>query len=168
MKQLAILFPTLALALTLTLLAGRSIPAGGAPEAEPAPAPMRAAPTPEIISGDAAPTPAQLANGARVYRSLCAACHLPDGRGITGATPPLANADYLLADRERAVRIILQGLHGPITVNHISYNSVMPPLGAVLTDRQAADVLTYVLNSWGNSGVAISPDLVAGIRNGER
>jgi mono/diheme cytochrome c family protein len=35
----------------------------------------------------------------------------------------------------------------------------------VLTDSQIADVLTYVLNSWGNKGDAISADQVKAIRN---
>jgi len=41
----------------------------------------------------------------------------------------------------------------------------MPPQEAVLTDAQIADVLTFVLNSWGNKGEAISAAQVKAIRN---
>lgn len=109
-------------------------------------------------------TPIQLANGARVYRTLCVSCHLPDGKGMLTAVPPLAGSDYMQADRARVVRGVLQGISGPITVNQAGYNGVMPPLGAVLSDRQVADVLTYVFNSWGNQGDAFDPESVGAIR----
>jgi nitrite reductase (NO-forming) len=64
-----------------------------------------------------------------------------------------------MADKARSVRIVLRGLSGPIVVNGAQYDSVMPPI-VQLTDEQVAHVLTYVRNSWGNSGEAISPDEV--------
>lgn len=161
MKHLAVLLPALALAVTLTLFAGRSLTPDTPLDAETSPAAPVIDPT-----GAGAPTPAQLAGGARVYRALCAACHLPDGRGMAGVIPPLGAADYLLEDRARAIRVVLHGLSGPITVNGAAYNGVMPPLGPVLTDRQAADVLTYVFNSWGNAGDAFAAGHVAHVRAG--
>ena len=50
-------------------------------------------------------------------------------------------------------------------VNGATFNSVMPPQEAVLTDRQIADVLTYVFNTWGNTGDAFNPDQVKAVRN---
>jgi nitrite reductase (NO-forming) len=103
--------------------------------------------------------------GKQVYMGLCFACHQPDGKGLPGAFPALASSDYMLADRERAIRIILKGMTGPVTVNGKTINSAMPPQEAVLTDQQVADVLTYVFNSWGNQGEAFSSDQVKTIRN---
>jgi nitrite reductase (NO-forming) len=74
----------------------------------------------------------------------------------------------MLADRDRAVRVILKGLSGPVTVNGVTINSVMPPQEAVLTDAQVADVLTYVFNAWGNKGDAFSTAQVKAIRNETR
>lgn len=163
MKSLAILLPALALAVILTLRLVGSAP-GLKPEAAPDFTPdLALAPEMDPTSAGLS-TPRQMANGARVYRSLCAACHLPDGRGFPGAVPPLVNADFLRADRVRAIRVLLHGLNGPITVNGISYNNVMPPLEAVLSDAQVADVLTYVFNSWGNTGDAFDPDFVTQVR----
>jgi len=107
----------------------------------------------------------QVEKGKQVYMGLCFACHQPDGKGLPGAFPPLAGSDFLKADRERAVRIVLKGLSGPVTVNGTTINSAMPPQEAVLTDQQIADVLTYVTNSWGNTGDAFSADKVKAIRN---
>ncbi|MEO6876522.1 MAG: copper-containing nitrite reductase [Opitutaceae bacterium] len=107
----------------------------------------------------------QIEKGKQVYMGLCFACHQPDGKGLTGAFPPLAGSDYMLADRERVVRIVLKGLTGPVTVNGKTYDSAMPPQEAVLTDQQVADVLTYIFNSWGHEGDAFTTDQVKAIRN---
>ncbi|MDD3179082.1 MAG: copper-containing nitrite reductase [Opitutaceae bacterium] len=106
----------------------------------------------------------QVDRGKRVYASLCSACHQPDGNGLPGAFPPLAGSDYLKADRERPIRIVLKGLTGPITVNGKTFNSAMPAQEAMLNDQQIADVLTYVTNSWGNTGDAYSADQVRRVR----
>jgi nitrite reductase (NO-forming) len=103
--------------------------------------------------------------GKQVYMGLCFACHQPDGKGLPGVFPPLAKSDYLLADRDRSIRIILKGMSGPVTVNGATYNSAMPPQEAVLTDQQVADVMTYITNAWGNSGDAVTAEQVKAVRN---
>ncbi|MBS0631404.1 MAG: nitrite reductase, copper-containing [Verrucomicrobia bacterium] len=107
----------------------------------------------------------QIEKGKQVYMGLCFACHQPDGNGLPNIFPPLAKSDFLLADRDRAVRIVLKGLVGPLTVNGKKFDSAMPPQEAALTDQQVADVLTYIFNTWGNSGEAFTTDQVKAIRN---
>jgi len=107
----------------------------------------------------------QFEKGKQVYMGLCFACHQADGKGLPGAFPPLAAADYMLADRDRGVRAVLKGLSGPVTVNGVTFNSMMPPQEAVLTDAQVADVMTYVFNAWGNKGDAFNAAQVKVIRN---
>jgi len=104
-----------------------------------------------------------MARGEQVYLQNCAACHQPTGRGLPGAFPPLAESDYLERDRKEVLTVALFGLSGPITVNGVEYNSVMPSMGH-LTDQQLADALTYVLKSWGNDYAAVSVDEVAALR----
>lgn len=94
------------------------------------------------------PLTRMMQKGEKVYSEKCAACHQLNGNGLPPAFPPLANSDYLKADKARAITIVLNGLNGEITVNGTNYNGVMPPAG--LSKEQAAEVLTYVLNSWGN------------------
>ncbi|MEO7413020.1 MAG: copper-containing nitrite reductase [Opitutaceae bacterium] len=110
----------------------------------------------------------QIEKGKQVYLGLCIACHMVDGKGLAAVFPPLANSDYMLADRERSVRGVLKGLTGPIIVNGQPFNNAMPPQEAVLTDGQIADVLTYAYNTWGNTGNAFTSDEVKAIRNQTR
>ncbi len=104
----------------------------------------------------------QIAFGERVFAQNCAACHQPNGRGIAGAFPPLAASDYLNRDTRRAVRAVLHGLSGPVVVNGVRYDSIMPAVA--LSDEDAANVLTYVYGQWGNNGATVSPALVRQVR----
>jgi nitrite reductase (NO-forming) len=77
--------------------------------------------------------------------------------------PPLAKSDFLLADRKRAIGIVLNGLTGPVNVNGAHFNSVMPPMSQ-LNDDEVANILTFALNSWGNNGGQVSAKEVTEIR----
>jgi mono/diheme cytochrome c family protein len=68
-----------------------------------------------------------------------------------------------MADKQRSIRVVLEGLSGPIQVNGQTFNSAMPPL-ANYTDHEIADVLTYVRNSFGNQGEAVTDAEVAAVR----
>ncbi|MBQ0767969.1 MAG: cytochrome c [Bizionia sp.] len=87
--------------------------------------------------------------GKKVYLDNCISCHLPSGKGVPKAFPPLANSDFLENNREASIHAIKYGLSGEIIVNGERYNSVMAPLG--LTDKEIADVMNYITNSWGNT-----------------
>jgi mono/diheme cytochrome c family protein len=78
--------------------------------------------------------------------------------------PPLAKSDFLMADKNRSIGVVVKGLAGPITVNGSSFNAVMPAL-AHLSDAEVANVLTYVRNSFGNKGAAVRPAEVAAVRS---
>lgn len=97
----------------------------------------------------------RMKTGEIVYKTNCAACHQANGQGLPDAFPPLAKSDYLMADKNRSIKIVKEGLQGAITVNGKSYNSVMPALG--LSEDDIASVLTYVRNSFGNKGEAVTP-----------
>ena len=97
--------------------------------------------------------------GKAVYTKVCAACHQPTGTGLPGAFPPLAKSDYLNADVNRAIKTVIKGLTGKVTVNGKVFNSAMPAQ-ATLSDKEIADVLTYVYASWGNSKKKVTPAMV--------
>jgi len=88
--------------------------------------------------------------GEDIYMGYCITCHMDKGQGIQGAFPPLANSDYLMADKERAIRTILNGLTEEIAVNGQVYFGEMAPQD--LNDQEVADVLNFIMNSWGNNG----------------
>ena len=86
--------------------------------------------------------------GKELYEDFCVRCHMTDGKGVKGAYPPLANADYLLNKRIESIKAVKYGLSGPIVVNGVNYNLNMENMG--LDSQEIADVMNYILNSWGN------------------
>ena len=92
-----------------------------------------------------------LEKGAERFKAICTMCHGPNGKG--GSGPPLANSDFLMADRERSIRIQLQGLTDSIVVNGQPYTLSMPPMGG--TNVEIAAVLTYVRNALNDASDSI-------------
>ena len=105
----------------------------------------------------------QVKAGSVLYNGTCSVCHQANGAGLPSVFPPLAKSDYLLADKQRAIEIVLNGLSGPVKVNGLAFNSVMPPMSQ-LNDDEVANILTYVLNSFGNSGGVVTAAEVAKVR----
>lgn len=106
----------------------------------------------------------KIESGKQVYMKTCFACHQAEGQGIPNAFPPLANSDYLNADVDRAIRAVVKGLTGEITVNGEKYNSVMTR--QAISNSEVADVLTYVYNSWGNNKTNVSKSRVDAVKSG--
>ena len=84
-----------------------------------------------------------------VYSDFCVSCHLPNGSGVNKIYPPLANSDYLEANRYASIKGLKFGLKGKIKVNGVEYNKYMPPMG--LSAEEIADVMNYMNHSWGNT-----------------
>lgn len=105
---------------------------------------------------------ARIRRGQVLYIAQCSMCHQVTGQGVPGVYPPLAKADFLRGHPERAIRAIVEGLSGKITVNGREYDGRMP--AAVLNDQQAADVLTYVHQAWGNTPRVVTADEVQAVR----
>jgi mono/diheme cytochrome c family protein len=111
-----------------------------------------------------------LMRGESTYKELCSSCHGPDGKGAPmaggteGATlaPPLSGSPRVQAHREYVIKVLLNGLTGP--VGDKSYpGGVMVSMGTN-TDQWLADVASYVRSSFGNSGGMVTPDDVTGVR----
>ena len=98
----------------------------------------------------ALPDEKSLIAGREIYLSNCQSCHMEQGEGLEGVYPPLAKSDYLMADKSRAVRQILNGVNGSIKVNGVEYNAEMQ--GFSFSDQELVDLLNYIRNSFGNKG----------------
>ena len=105
---------------------------------------------------------ASIERGKDVYTAYCLSCHMEQGTGIEGVYPPLAQADYLMADKKRSIQQVLYGANTEMKVNSKSYTT--PMNGFDLTDEQVSDVLNYVRNSWKNKGAAVTPAEVKAVR----
>jgi mono/diheme cytochrome c family protein len=77
--------------------------------------------------------------GEAIYRSVCAGCHMPHGRGASGAgTYPSLADDARLAVSSYPIRMVLKG------------QKAMPPFSDSLTNEQVAAVVTYIRTHFGN------------------
>ena len=102
-------------------------------------------------------------SGKVIFGQTCASCHQASGLGEEGKAPPLIDSPYLLGSPERVIRIVLQGVNGPITVHGRTYNMEMPPLKG-FTDEQIASILTYARREWEHTGDPIGTDAVTKVR----
>ncbi len=104
--------------------------------------------------------------GKEVYfrEAHCVTCHQPDGKGAempgkpgVGAYPSLVKSNWLEGDPDRVIKIVLNGLYGPMKHDGRTYGDmasgqpVMTGLGQLLKDEEVAAVITYVRQSWGNN-----------------
>lgn len=104
--------------------------------------------------------PAAKADGAAVFAGNCQACHQATGLGLPGVFPPLLGSEWVLAQKEIPIQIVLHGLSGPMTVSGASYSGVMPAF-AQLKDADIAAVLTHIRKTWGNTAAEITANDVA-------
>jgi mono/diheme cytochrome c family protein len=110
------------------------------------------------------PPPAQMADGEKIYRGACIACHEADGSGAPRIYPPLpGNANLQSADASSTLRIILDGAES-ITTPRAPNKGSMPAYAEKLSDREIADVTNFMRNSWGNAAPLVTPEQVAKAR----
>lgn len=91
--------------------------------------------------------------GERLYQENCAQCHGADGAGIVGVYPPLDGDPFVTAAEELPVQVVLQG------------RLLMPSFGNLLTDREVADVVSYIRTAWENEADPVGTDRVAELRS---
>lgn len=108
-----------------------------------------------------------LSPGAALYRKNCMGCHQPDGKGDGNLFPPLAGSEWvnggIFGEKSQVIQTVLNGLHGPVTVNGHPYNSVMPAFSQ-LSDEQLSQILTYIRAQFGNHASLVTPQEVKNSR----
>ncbi len=107
--------------------------------------------------------------GKAIYsrEGFCITCHQPDGKGLPASGfPPLTGTKWTLGNEERFIKIVLNGLYGPIEVGGKQFPGQVPmtPFGGMLKDEEVAAVITYVRNSFGNNAASVSPEKVKKVR----
>ncbi len=107
--------------------------------------------------------------GQTKFLEICAVCHSPDGKGMFGLGPPVAGSEWVTGEKKSALRIILTGLGGPISVGGKAFKQpdigpLMPGLAFNLKDEEIAGVLTYLRTAFGNSADAVTAAEVAAER----
>ena len=102
--------------------------------------------------------------GAETYLAKCSFCHGADGKGQNQWIPPLAGSSASLAEFHHSqVNVTLNG-SARVVSNGIPDSYRMPAYRNQMSDREIADVLTYVRTSWGNNGGAVTVEEVHELR----
>ena len=100
----------------------------------------------------------------------CATCHQPAGTGTPGIYPPLnLPGNPWLAEDDRLIKVVLKGLWGPLELGGKRFGPAngVPPMagfGGMLNDEEAAGVINYVRQSFGNNLPLITPAQVTRVR----
>ena len=131
--------------------------------------PAAGTPAPAAPASGSYDLTASIANGQKVYTQSCQLCHQPTGAGLPGAFPPLIATEFVTGDPRRLTAIVLKGIGGPLKVNGTIYAAGMPnpeiTFPILKEDKNLADVLNFVRNSWGNKAEpVITPEFVSKIR----
>lgn len=110
--------------------------------------------------------------GAEVFARAgsCTTCHQAEGQGLSDSgVPPLTGTPWVTGNPDRLIALTLRGVSGPMEVAGVSYEGTVPMPGydGILTDSEIAAVLTYLRNSFGNEGSAVTPDRVREVREQE-
>lgn len=110
---------------------------------------------------------AVMEKGRSVYLSKCAICHGNDGLGDKVTYPPLAGSEWLKEKPDaEIVKIITQGLTGPITVAGKQWDSTMLPPG-VTNPRDLANLMTFLRRHFGGmERKAYTPEEMEELRAG--
>ncbi len=104
-----------------------------------------------------------IANGKLVYTQNCASCHQVDGHGVQNMNPPLIQTSYVLGDKVKLIKIVLNGFNEDVEINGNTYSNTMASHD-FLKDQEIADVLTYIRHSFGNKASAVSVAMVKSVR----
>lgn len=100
--------------------------------------------------------------GKDLYGQMCAPCHMADGSGVGNLQPALLDSSVVKGDPAQLIRVILRGPAAVLPANRPKYSNVMAAFG-FLRDRQIADILSYLRQSFGD-GTSIEPADIAAIR----
>ncbi|NNE76754.1 MAG: cytochrome c [Pricia sp.] len=104
--------------------------------------------------------PIYMVEGGKLYTEHCLTCHQYNGKGVSGLNPPLDHTEYVTGDKERLLKILINGSSEGLVVKGSTYSNVMPPFEA-LSNSEIAHIASYIRNSFGNTAEPISEEEVA-------
>ncbi|QEC75181.1 c-type cytochrome [Mucilaginibacter ginsenosidivorax] len=102
-------------------------------------------------------------DGKAVYTKYCLTCHQADGGGVPNMNPPLIKTSYVLGDKNRLIKVVLNGFSENVDIDGESYSNVMPAHD-FLKDQEIAAVLTYIRKNFTNKAGAITAVQVKTVR----
>lgn len=98
------------------------------------------------------------------YEVNCSACHGVRGEGMGNMVPPFAGNQGLQSDdASSAITVMMIGGRAAST-HHKPTGAGMPSFSWKMDDRQIAETLDYIRNSWGNAAKPVRESDVAAMR----
>jgi len=102
------------------------------------------------------PDDGSAAHGKGVYEQHCLACHQADGSGAPFLAPPLIEGEFVNGSKPHLINIVLNGMEG-VEIKGELYANPMPAFD-FLSDRDIADVLTFIRTNFENAGGSVTAD----------
>ena len=116
------------------------------------------------LSTPQTPNKKSIDEGKSVFMTFCLSCHQKDASGVPGMYPPLQNNKVITGDKKKIINIVINGLQGEIEVNDEIYSQTMPPQN-YLTNKQIAQVLSFLRQNFGNKADSVKVTEVSTIRS---
>ena len=113
--------------------------------------------TPSVVPPQSTQAVTDGSRGAQLYQQVCAACHMPDGRGVPGMQASLVGSKVVAGDPATLIKVVLNGPAQVLPADRPKYQVVMPPFAAAFSDQDIADALTFVRRAFGNGAAAVTP-----------
>jgi mono/diheme cytochrome c family protein len=98
---------------------------------------------------------ASLTRGEVIYKAHCLVCHQADGGGVPNMNPPLINTSWVIGNKGRLIKAVLNGFTEKTDIDGQAFSNTMPPQN-FLKDQEIADVLTYIRSGFSNKASAVS------------
>ena len=103
--------------------------------------------------------------GGKIYAQVCAACHMPNGTGVTGMQPALVTSAVVAGDPDRLINVVLRGPAAVLPADREKFGNVMPPFAAVYNDEELASLLSYLRRNFAPGAPVVTPAQVAAQRS---
>jgi glucose/arabinose dehydrogenase/cytochrome c553 len=127
---------------------------------------VTATPTKTAAASATKPAPAKITHtkGQQTYTQLCAACHMPDGGGVANMQPSLLDNAIVRGDATQLLKVILKGPAAVLPADRQKYSNIMPPYAALLNNAQAAELVNYLREAFGQNGPEVTANDAANAR----
>jgi mono/diheme cytochrome c family protein len=116
-----------------------------------------------LIACSVAPAQTVEKPGEKSFTNYCATCHQYVNPGM-GEAPPLHNSPWVDGPEERLVKIVLHGVRGRLELGGKVYDREMPGFGAIFSDQQLAELVSFVRMTLGKATKPVSQATVQRIR----